>query len=101
MEVYTFSSFILRFSFGFGWLNLFHAISKHILLGTEIPRSEGRGRLYLTLHCHHQNDSCIKMGSDDESHVNVLLVVSDSHKTVHKPQLLKREESSRSFCLPA
>ena len=26
------------------------------------------GRLYLTLHCHHQNDSCIKMRSD-ESHV--------------------------------
>ena len=32
----------------------------------------GRGRLYqyLSLHCHHQNDSCIKMGSD-ESHFNV------------------------------
>ena len=26
----------------------------------------GRGRLlYLSLHCHHQNDSCIKMGSDE------------------------------------
>ena len=24
-------------------------------------------KLYLSLHCHHQNDSCIKMGSD-ESH---------------------------------
>ena len=24
----------------------------------------------LSLHCHHQNDFCIKMGSD-ESHVNV------------------------------
>ena len=23
--------------------------------------------IYLSLHCHHQNDSCIKMGSD-ESH---------------------------------
>ena len=34
---------------------------------------EGRGKLYniyLSLHCHHQNDSCIKMGSD-ESHFNV------------------------------
>ena len=30
----------------------------------------------LSLHCHHQNDSCIKMGSD-ESHFNVLLVVRD------------------------
>ena len=23
-----------------------------------------REMLYLSLHCHHQNDSCIKMGSD-------------------------------------
>ena len=34
----------------------------------------GRGRwgkiIYLSLHCHHRNDSCIKMGSD-ESHFNV------------------------------
>ena len=28
------------------------------------------------LHCHHQNDSCIKMGSD-ESHFNVSLIVRD------------------------
>ena len=36
----------------------------------------------LLLHCHHQNDFCIKMGSD-ESHFNVS-VGSDrrSHKTV-------------------
>ena len=26
--------------------------------------------IYLTLHCHHQNDFCIKMGSN-ESHFNV------------------------------
>ena len=31
----------------------------------------GRGEIiYLSLHCHHQNDSSIKMGSDD-SHFNV------------------------------
>ena len=30
----------------------------------------------LSLHCHHQNDSCIKMGSD-ESHFNVSLIVKD------------------------
>ena len=29
-----------------------------------------RESIYLSLHCHHQNDSCIKMGSD-ESHFNV------------------------------
>ena len=44
----------------------------------------GRGReiIYLSLHCHRQNDSCIKMGSD-ESHFNVS-VGSDgqSHKAV-------------------
>ena len=32
--------------------------------------------IYLSLHCHHQIDSCIKMGSD-ESHFNVSLVVRD------------------------
>ena len=38
--------------------------------------------VYLSLHCHHQNDSCIKMGSD-ESHFNVS-ARSDgqSHRTV-------------------
>ena len=46
---------------------------------------EGGGKresIYLSLHCHHQNDSSIKMGSD-ESHFNVS-VGSDghSHKTV-------------------
>ena len=30
----------------------------------------------LSLHCHHQNDSCIKIGSD-ESHFNVSLIVRD------------------------
>ena len=29
-----------------------------------------RESIYLSLHCHHQNDSCIKMGGD-ESHFNV------------------------------
>ena len=45
-------------------------------------RWEERETIYLSLHCHHQNDSCIKMGSD-ESHFNVS-VGSDgqSHKTV-------------------
>ena len=30
----------------------------------------------LSLHCHHQNDLCIKMGSD-ESRFNVSLIVRD------------------------
>ena len=38
--------------------------------------------IYLSLHCHHQNDSCIKMGSD-ESHFNVSVgIVGQSHRTV-------------------
>ena len=40
---------------------------------------EGGGKMeivYLSLHCHHQNDCCIKMGSDG-SHFNVSLIVRD------------------------
>ena len=39
--------------------------------------------IYLSLHCHYQNDSCIKMGSD-KSHFNVSLIVKDkvTNKTV-------------------
>ena len=36
----------------------------------------GRGIIYLSLHCQHQNDFRIKMGSD-ESHFNVSLIVRD------------------------
>ena len=32
--------------------------------------------IYLSLHYHHQNDSCIKIGSN-ESHFNVSLIVRD------------------------
>ena len=39
-----------------------------------------RESIYLSLHCHHQNDFCIKMGSN-ESHFNVS-VGSDGH--IHK-----------------
>ena len=61
--------------------------------------------IYLSLHCHHQNDSCIKVGGD-ESHFNVSLIVRDKVASVHRPQLLKRKESrngfeQRSLCLLA
>ena len=48
--------------------------------------------IYLSLHCHHQNDSCIKMGSDD-SHFNVS-VGSDgqNHKTVSTNQNVSEEK---------
>ena len=32
--------------------------------------------IYLSLHCHHQNDFCIKIGNEG-SHVNVSLIVMD------------------------
>ena len=50
--------------------------------GEGVWRWGEREIIYLSLHCHHQNNSCIKMGSD-ESHLNVS-VGSDgqSHKTV-------------------
>ena len=54
--------------------------------GEEGGRGYGGGGereiIYLSLHCHHQNDVCIKMGRD-ESHFNVS-VGNDgqSHKTV-------------------
>ena len=67
----------------------------------------GEEIIYLSLHCHHQNDFCIKMGSD-ESHFNVS-EGSDgqNHKTCPQTTtFLKRKESRsgiepRSFRLPA
>ena len=53
----------------------------------------GRGQIiYLSLHCHHQNDSYVKMGSD-ESHFNVS-AGSDrqSHKTVSTDHNLFEEK---------
>ena len=46
--------------------------------------------IYLSLHCHHQNDSCIKMGSE-ESHFNVSLIVRDK-VTRQCPQTTTFEE---------
>ena len=37
---------------------------------------EGDYKLYISLHCHPQNDSCIEIGSE-ESHFNVSLIVRD------------------------
>ena len=59
---------------------------------------------YLTLHCHHQNDSCITMGSD-ESHCNVSLIVREkvTRQCPQTTSFFKRKESRggfepRSFC---
>ena len=49
-------------------------------------RWEEKEIIDLSLHCHHQNDPCLKMGSD-ESHFNVSLTVREmSQHSVHKPQ---------------
>ena len=46
--------------------------------------------IYLSLHCRHQNDPCIKMGSD-ESHFNVSLIVRNK-VTRQYPQTTRFEE---------
>ena len=46
--------------------------------------------IYLSLHCYHQNDSCIKVDSD-ESHFNVSLIVSEK-VTRQFPQITIFEE---------
>ena len=55
-----------------------------------------RDIIYLSLHCHHQNVFCIKMGSD-ERHFNVS-VESDgqSHKTVSTDHSLGRERRAEA-----
>ena len=62
------------------------------ILGAREGGMEVRGEGDYSLHCHHQNDSCIKMGSD-ESHFNVS-VGSDgqSHRTVSTNHSLFEEK---------
>ena len=66
--------------------------------------------IYLSLHCHHQNDFCIKVGGD-ESHFNASVGSDGQTSQDGCPQttttFLKRKESRsgieppRSFRLPA
>ena len=60
-----------------------------------IERWAKREIIYISLHCHHQNDSCIKIGNDENPSVNVSLIVRDK-VTRQCPQtttFLKRKES--------
>ena len=56
--------------------------------------------MYLSLHCYHQNDSCIKMGSD-ENHFNVSLIVKDKvakqsrHTTTFEDERRVNADSNR------
>ena len=58
--------------------------------GGGVQRWGEREIIYLSLHCHHQNDCCIKTGSD-ESHFNVSLIVRDK-VTRQCPQTTTFEE---------
>ena len=53
--------------------------------------------IYLSLHCHHHNDSCIKTGSE-ESHFNVSLVVrdKDTRQCPQTPTFEERGEPKRN-----
>ena len=53
--------------------------------------------MYISLHCHHQNDSCIKMGSD-ESHFNVSLIARDkiTRDTTNHNLSEEKEEPKRN-----
>ena len=44
--------------------------------GGGVRRCGKREIIYLSQNCHHQNDSCSRMGSD-ESHFNVSFIVRD------------------------
>ena len=58
--------------------------------GKGVWRWGEREIIYLSLHCHHQNDFCIKVGSD-VSHFNVSLIVRDK-VTRQRPQTTTFEE---------
>ena len=78
------TSRLLLYIFLIFFLGALHSQKKKTTLGTqrmEVGEEGERLPIYLSLQCHHQNDSCIKMGSD-ESHFNVSLIVRDSHETV-------------------
>ena len=53
------------------------------------------GDYILSLHCYHQNDSCIKMGSD-ESHFNVSLIMRDKVTRRCPQTFLKRMENKQN-----
>ena len=62
--------------------------------GKEVWRWGERDIIYLSVHCHHQNDSCIKVGSD-ESHFNVSLIVRDKVAR-QRPQTTTFEEKGET-----
>ena len=62
--------------------------------GYRVEEGGGGEIIYLSLHSHHQNDSCIKVGSD-ESHFTVSSIVRDK-VTKQRPQTKTFEEKGES-----
>ena len=64
-------------------------------------RARGRLYTYQWLPCHHRNDSCIKMGTD-ECHFNVSFIVRDKVTNRHNfDHNFRSGIEPRSLCLPA
>ena len=63
-------------------------------VGKWVWRCGEREIIYLSLHCHHLNDSRIKK-DNDESHFNVSLIVRDK-VTRQCPQTTSFEEKKRA-----
>ena len=60
--------------------------------GERVWRWGKREIIYISLHCYHQNDSSIKMGSD-ERHLNAILLIMGDKVTISQcPQINLFEE---------
>ena len=70
-------------------MRLIRDAKKRVGGGVEVAWRWGEMEIiYLSLHCHHQNDFCIKVDSD-ERHCNVSVGsagMAKSQDNVHKPQ---------------
>ncbi len=73
--------------------------SEEVLAWIKISAGGERGRLHLTLHCRHENDSCIKMDSD-ESHF-LASSIAKSNDIDHNLFFRDRRVEARSFCSSA
>lgn len=82
------SDFFLKF--GFGSIDLTPSCLWKGTGGDQNPkRWEKRETIPNSVHCHHLNGLCIKMGSS-ESHFNISLIVEDkvTYKICHEPAIL-------------
>ena len=78
-------------------LNVHRNHKAYLGLGERVKKGVWRwGKkeiICLSLHCHHQNDFCYKVGND-ESHFNVSLIVRDK-VTRQCPQITTFEEKGQ------